>query len=257
MKKLIVVLGVVALLAVSAQATPRFDVQFTGDTVGSQPSVAPAVGGGVSTNPTFWRDQTDKNVSTVVSNTYTDSVTGQVFGTGNVAVLTDNDATGYIVALHQGVAADEVSSGLHTVSMDFMIDSRADGTSSFFVSATNQARGLATAEMFIEFDTGALRDSGNGGGFGIASKGYSHHVDWVLDLDLARTEYYLDGVFKGYGALIETDFFGNASLYSSGPAVGTMAVDNFVIQEGRYVIPEPVSMLIFAGAALLGVVRKR
>ena len=216
--------------------TALFDVQFTDDTIGSQPSVAPAIEGGVSTNPTFWRDQTDKNVSTVVANTYTDSVTGQVFGTGNVAVLTDNDATGYIVALHQGVAADEVSSGLHTISMDIMIDSRADGTGNFFVSATNQARGLATAEMFIEFDTGAIRDSGNGGSFGVASKGYSHHVDWVLDLDLARTEYYLDGVFKGYGALIETDFFGNASLFSSAAAVGTMAVDNYKVWFGRHVM---------------------
>jgi len=111
--------------------------------------------------------------------------------------------------------------------------------------------------MFIELDTGAIRGSAAGGSYGVASRGYSHHLDWVLDLDLARTEIYLDGVFKGYEALIETNFFGNASLYSSGPAVGTMVIDNFVIQEGRYVIPEPVSLLLFGGAALLGAFRKR
>ena len=188
----------------SARAVPQFNVSFTSDTPGSAPTTAPATAGGVSDKPTFVVP-TEELFGTLVAvqNTYTDSLTGNVFGSGNVVVLKDSSDFVASAALFQGAPADEISTGVFTVSLDWMQDS-GPATSSGFIGLTNQNRGLNLSALFLDLEenSGNIR-SGNdvnfGATLGTATRGVAHHLDWVVDLNQAdftiATELYLDGAF--------------------------------------------------------------
>ncbi|MHB9071643.1 MAG: SUMF1/EgtB/PvdO family nonheme iron enzyme [Sedimentisphaerales bacterium] len=227
----------VGILADGWLTAAPFKVQFTSDTPGNPPTTAASIAGVVNTKPTSLVSEAGKNVSALVQNTYTDSLTHDVFGTGNVIVFTDYDSTGDILMQYQHAAADEVSSGLHTISMDFLIDrGYSSGIGKLYFDAKSRSRSSTFAELWINFDS---YDAGiYGTGFSCSLlRGRYHHIDWVLDLDMARTEIYIDGIFKGYPAKIPgaPSLFGDLDLYMADPARGIIAIDNIVIQAGRHV----------------------
>lgn len=123
-----------------ARAEPRFDVRFTSDTPGSPPATAAANAGGLSTKPTMV--VTGSGNSVLVQNTYVDSLTGNVLGggvlgDGNVVVLKDMGA-GSNALLFQGALADQVSSGVHTISLDWIEDKGIPASSSAFIGLTTE-----------------------------------------------------------------------------------------------------------------------
>jgi hypothetical protein len=96
----------------------------------------------------------------------------------------------------------------------------------------------------------------------------AHHLDCVIDLNQAdfsiATEVYLDGSLlavqrrEPIGAPPDgASAFGNLTLSTSGPAVGTLAFDNILVQAGRHVVPEPSVALLFGAAALLAPLVRR
>ena len=240
-----------------ARGEPRFDVRFTSDTPGNPPATVAANAGGLSTKPTMV--VTGSGNSVIVQDTYVDSMTGNVLGggglgDGNVVVFKDIGA-GSNALLFQGALADQVSSGVHTISLDWIEDKGIPASSSAFIGLTNQSRTQSLSALFLDLgdDSGNLR-SGNSVNFGTtlgtAARGVAHHLDWVIDLNQAdfsiATEVYLDGAFlanqrrepigiphDGASAL------GNLAISTSGPAVGTLAFDNIQFRAGRHVaVPE-------------------
>jgi hypothetical protein len=253
-----------ALAPMATQAAPKFSVTFTNDVVGGAPNDAPANPGGASTDPTLVA--TNPGTSILVQNGYTDTLTGNTFGTGKVAVFTDSSSSANSAMILQGNIADEISTGLFTVSFDWMEDKGVSpSTSSFFFGLTNQSRGKNLAAIFLDLgeDAGNIR-SGNdvnwGATLGTAARGVPHHIDWVVDLDQSdfsvATSLYLDGNFmhtqrrEPFGASDGAPSFGAMTISSAGAATCVVAVDNIVIQAGN-AVPEPASGLLLAGGALL------
>ena len=228
---------------------------FTSDTPGNAPATAAANAGGVSVNPTFIAPGAPNNGTSVsVQNTYTDSLTNNVFGNGNVVVLNDGSVSVSSAALFQGAVADEISTGVFTVSLDWMQDS-GPASSSGFIGLTNQNRGKNLSALFLDLgeDVGNIR-SGNdvnfGATLGTAARGVPHHLDWVVDLSQANfavaTKVYLDGTLlatqqrEPFGIHDGASAFGSMAISTAAPAIGTLAFDNIQIQAGTHIaVPAP------------------
>jgi hypothetical protein len=230
----------------AAYAVPQFNVTFTNDVVGSAPNDAPANPGGVSVDPTTVVAQ--PGTSVLVQNGYTDTLTGNTFGTGKVAVVTDTGGASTATIL-QGAVEDEITSGLFTVSFDWMEDKGVSpSTSSFFFGLTNQNRGKNLAAIFLDLgeDAGNIRSANDvnwGATLGTAARGVPHHIDWVVDLDQSdfsiATSLYLDGNFmhtqrrEPFGASDGAPSFGAMTISSAGAATCVVALDNIRIQPGN------------------------
>ena len=230
----------------AAYAVPQFNVTFSNDVVGSAPNDAPANPGGVSTDPTTVVAQ--PGTSILVQNGYTDTLTSNTFGTGNVAVFTDTGGASTAMVL-RGDIADEISSGVFTVSFDWLEDKGVTpSTSSFFLGLTNQNRGKNLSGIFLDLgeDSGNIRSANDvnyGATLGTAARGVPHHIDWVVDLDQAdfsiATSLYLDGNFmhtQRRDPLVPNDgapSFGALTFSSAGAATGVVALDNIKVQAGN------------------------
>jgi hypothetical protein len=256
-------------LGAIAHASPLLNVTFTGDSPGNTPSTAPPVAGGVSTHPTGAFVTGSGANSVLVQNTYTDTSTGNAFGNGNVAVFSDSDPGGIAFMAFQCDPADVQSTGMFTISWDWMEDKGIAATSSFFIAAQNQDRSKAISSIFLDLgENGGNIRSANGVDFGAflgtAARGVSHHMDWVFNLDESNfsiaTQLYLDGNLihtqarEPLGPDGASDF-GAFKINSAPSAVGVVAFDNLQIQAGN-AVPEPASGVL-AALVLCGLSRHR
>lgn len=256
-----------ALLCATADATPIFDVQFTGDTPGNSPNVASATAGGTSTLPT---SVTSPVTGVSVLNGYTDSLTSAAFGTGNV--LAFNPSSGYTqVTGFQGALADAQSTGIFTISFDMMEDKGSAATGFVRIGATDQPGGkvLSGYTIILGSDADNIRvdtsiDSSTI--LGTLSRGVAHHFDWVIDMDAPNAtaaSLYLDGNLLGtlprdpVGVPHDgASSFGRFKVSRDGAGDGTIVFDNFKIQSGN-AVPEPTSAALLVAAAGWLAVRRR
>jgi hypothetical protein len=259
-------------IAAAAQAAPLWNMDFEGQfhVVGSQPNTTPPNTGGVSSNPTFVGSS--GNGSVLVQNGFTDTDTSSGL-TSKVAVLSRTGSPGSSVMLMQGDPADEVSTGVYTLSFDWIEDSLPAGSSSFFIALTNQVRSKNLSAIFLDLgqDAGNIRSANSvnfGANLGNAARGVAHHLDWVFDLSepdpTQFSQIYVDGGLIGTyqqrdpigGVHDGASSFGSFSIGHS-VGTGTLAFDNIIVQAGEHVVPEPASALT-ASIALLGLsVRRR
>jgi len=271
-KSVLSIAAVAATLTSTGVAAPLWNMDFEGAShvVGSVPNTTPPNTGGVSSNPTFAGSTGAGTV--LVQNGFTDTDTSNTLGS-KVAVLSKT-AAGSAQLQMQGDPADEVSTGTYTLSFDWIEDSLPAGSSSFFIGMTNQARSKSLSSIFFDLGepAGNIR-SGNsvnfGATLGTATRGAAHHLDWVINLSEANpalfSQVYLDG------NLIAThqrdpvgvphdgaSAFGSFTISHSAASVGTIAIDNIVLQAGSHVVPEPASALaLVAGFGALAIRRRK
>jgi hypothetical protein len=254
-----------ALFTAAAQATPLFDVPFTGDTVGNSPNTAPATAGGVSTMPT---SATSLVTGVKILNNYVDSQTSAAFGTGNV--LAFDPSSGYTqVTAFQGDAADAQSTGVFTVSFDIMEDKGSAATGYVAIGMTDQpgSKVLTGLVLDLGLDADNLRvDTAiSSAGLGTLSRGVAHHIDWVVDMDApyaTATSLYIDNVFLTTvprdpvgGPYDGSPSFGRFKVSRAGDGQGTIVFDNFVIVSGN-AVPEPAAISLL-GMSALTMLRRR
>lgn len=236
-----------------AVSKPKFDVKFTGDTVAAAPSVGSAVAGGVSTNPTSLTAGLGNSI--LVQNTYTDSVTSNVFGaSGKVAVIKDLSSSSTTSLNFQGASSDAIAPpcGVAGVQWDMIVDSAHSGGDfymSFFNDSGAQTGGLvvnlatagSTANMyFLTFSPpGTYVSSTFAGSF---PYGKSVNVEARLDYITGKQALYLNGSLQGPTANFATtgNSFSIIQFYTTPAALGTVAIDNFQV-----VVPRPKFDVVF------------
>ncbi len=245
--------GILGLSVLDVSATPpSFNVTFSDGTPGLQPPVSPPNVGGVSTNATFTYAASPNSL--LVQNTYTDPITLNVFGDGNVAVLQHDDTNSADIV--QMIFEDNLDASAENIhlSWDMMVRSGSTGFGGYYLYDTNVVPiagavfGWAGYAYLDQVDT-------NGANIGLPflgnfAQGTSEHFDLYLNYATGQQSLYRNGSLMG-----ATDFdykapFGQSAFELFGSDGATVAIDNISI------IPEP-STIGLLGLGLSAIFARR
>jgi len=259
--KMIATTGAATLLllaaTVPASAAPIWDVNFEGDTVGSNPAVAAATAGITNTMPTSILEQFSNTV--LVENGYTDTVNTGASLSSNVLVLTDDNTGGISRVRFDGADADAASTGIYEIRFDMVLESTGSGGNNF-LDIRNTAGAVIAGVQFtpsssrvrlVEYSSpntvSGVSDAT------VASTFFADElsVTYRFDFGAATQEIIVDGASLATGDLpglgaVNLDLFEFATASST---THVWAIDNVT----GVAIPEPSSIAL-VGLGLFGMI---
>src|SRR5262249_25237626 len=157
--------------------------------------------------------------SALIQNTYTDSVSGFVFGNGKVAVLSDQTNANSLEIQFLGSPADSTSQGRVSVQFDLLVDKAAGSMGNFFILARD-FNNLNMAGLAIDVGSGntfLIKYSGpsvfaGSSAVGAISRGTNVHLELALDYSSGIESLYMDGNLMGTNSFASGTSFRGISM---------------------------------------------
>lgn len=235
------------LLFTNAYSAPLLKMQFADDTVGSAPTSASAVQGGVSVKPTNVYVYTDTSI--LVRSAPIDSATNEMFEASKVVEILDNSTT-YSPCIRFNGNATDVAGGSDKVriDLDVMIDSTASRTGNMFVCMKQVDSNVVISQVGISLSSGkvsllnydATGTYLNSAEIGYATIGKSIHLQALLDYASGNVTVKADGLLyisnaalpglvTKTGTFAKNISFGRLDILTATTATGKVLLDNITI----------------------------